>query len=498
MADESLKEKTITGTFWSAADAFLGQGVTFIVGLVLARLLSPEEYGLIGIVTIFTTILLGFVDCGFGNALIRKQDANDDDYNTMFIVNMGMSVLMYALLFSGAPYIANFFDRPQLVSLVRVTGLLLIIQAFSVVQDTLLKKRIDFKTKTKASLLSAIISGVVGIGMAFLGFGVWSLVGQQLTRQGLYTICLWLFNSWWPKAKFSFESLHYMWGFGWKLMLSGFLDRLWAQLYQTVVGKFYNPATLGQYTRAEQYASIFSTNFSSIVQRVSYPVLSTVQDNKERMVSGYRRIIKTTMFVTAIIMISLGAVAEPLIYCLIGPQWHQAATFLPFICLVMVLYPLHAINLNMLQVLNRTDIFLYLEIIKKILAVGPICIGIFVDIYWMLISSVVLGIVCFFLNSYYSGKTLGYNSWAQLRDIAPSFGVAFLIAISVYFLKLLPISYWIVFPLQVIVGVIVFFVVCEVTKLPEYIEVRGITSVYFSKVLHYIQKEKRKNQNETL
>lgn len=483
MADQSLKDKTVKGVGWSAADAFLGQGVTFIVGLVLARLLSPEEYGLIGIVTIFTTILLGFVDCGFGNALIRKQDADDEDYNTMFLVNMGMSILMYLLLFASAPLISRFFDRPQLISLVRVTGLLIIIQAGSIVQDTILKKRIDFKTKTKASVISAVISGVIGIGMAFVGFGVWSLVGQQISRQLVYTVCLWFLNRWWPRFKFSIVSLHYMWGFGWKLMLSGFLDRLWAQLYQTVVGKFYNPATLGQYTRAEQYASIFSSNISSIVQRVSYPVLSMVQGDNERMISGYRRIIKTTMFVTAIIMITMGAIAEPLIYCLIGPQWHQAATFLPFICLSMSLHPLHAINLNMLQVQGRTDIFLYLEIIKKTIAVGPICLGIFVSIYWMLIGSVVLSIISFFLNSYYTGKYLGYTSWNQLRDIAPSFGVAFLIAFSVYFLKYLPLSYWVILLLQIIVGCFVFYFVCEIIKLDEYEEVKEISKQYLNKIL---------------
>ena len=482
MAEQSLKDKTVKGVGWSAADAFLGQGVTFIVGLVLARLLTPEEYGLIGIVTIFTTVLLGFVDCGFGNALIRKQDVTDDDYNTMFIVNMSMSVLMYTFLFIGAPFISRFFDRPQLIHLIRVTGLLLIIQAFSIVQNTILTKRIDFKTKTKASVISAVSSGIVGIIMALTGFGVWSLVGQQVFRQIVYSLCLWLFNRWWPSFRFSINSLRYMWGFGWKLMVSGFVDRLWTQLYQVVVGKFYNPAMLGQYTRAEQYSSIFSSNISSIVQRVSYPVLSMVQDDKERMINGYRRIIKTTMFITAIIMISMAAVAEPLIYCLIGPQWHIAATFLPYICLVMVLYPLHAINLNMLQVQNRTDIFLYLEMVKKILAIGPICIGIFIDIYWMLISSVVLGIICFFLNSYYSGKFLGYNSWAQLRDIAPSFSVAFIVAMSVYFLKYLPISYWVVLPIQIVVGACVFFLACELSKLPEYIEVRQIVSTYLSKV----------------
>lgn len=482
MSEASLKDKTVKGVGWSAADAFLGQGVTFIVGLVLARLLSPEEYGLIGIVTIFTTILLGVIDSGFSNALIRKLRVTEEDYSTLFLFNFIVSLFMYGLLYLGAPLIASFFERPQLVSLTRVMGLLLIFQALSIVQYTILSRKIDFKTKTKASLISAIISGIVGITMAFLGYGVWSIVAQQLFRQLLYSLCLWIYNKWWPKLVFSLSSFKYMWGFGWKLLLSGLLDRIWAQLYQAIVGKFYSPATLGQYSRSKEYASIFSSNLTTIVQRVSYPVLSQIQDDKQRMVAAYRKVIKTTMFVTAIIMISMGAVAEPFIYCLIGPQWHQAATFLPLICISMSLYPLHAINLNMLQVQNRTDIFLYIEIVKKILAIGPICLGIFVNIYWMLAGSIVTGIISFFLNSYYTGKKLAYTSWMQLKDIAPSYGIASLIAISVYFFKYLPISNWIILPIQILAGATVFFLVCEKTKLEEYVEVKGMALQYLSKL----------------
>ena len=475
MAEESLRKKTIKGTFWSAADSFLGQGVTFLVGIVLARMLSPEEYGLIGIVTIFTTIMLAVVDGGFSQALIRKLNVTEDDYSTLFIVNMIMSVLMYALLFAGSPAIAGFFEKPQLVGLCRVMGLLLIFQALSIIQYTILSRNVDFKTKTKASVIAATLSGVVGIAMAYMGYGVWALVAQQLSKQLIFSICLWLLNKWWPKMKFSIESFKYMWGFGWKLLLSVLLNNIWNQLYQTVVGKFYSPATLGQYSRSKEYAMIFSSNLTNIVQRVSYPVLSQVQEDKTRMVGAYRRVIKTTMFVTAVIMISMGAVAEPLIYCLIGSQWYVAATFLPLICISMSLYPLHAINLNMLQVQNRTDIFLYLEIIKKVIAIGPICIGIFVDIYWMLIGTIVTGIIAFFLNSYYTGKKLNYTSWMQLKDIAPSYGIAFLIALSVYFFKYLPLSYWLILPIQIAVGTVVFFVTCEIIKIEEYLEVKNIT-----------------------
>ncbi len=484
MAEQSLKDKTVKGTIWSATDAFLAQGVTFAVGIVLARMLSPEEYGLIGIVTIFTTIMAGIVDSGFSNSLIRKLEVSDDDYCTLFFVNLGISVLMYSIFWVGAPVIAYFFERAQLVSLCRVMGLILIIQAFSIVQYTILSRRIDFKTKAKANVVSAILSGIVGVAMAYMGFGVWSLVAQQVSRQLFYTAGLWLCNHWWPRLKFSFKSLKYMWGFGWKMLVSGLLNNIWGELYQIVVGKCYSPATLGQYTRSKQYASLLSSNLTSVVQRVTFPVLAQIQDDTTRMVVAYRKVIKTTMFVTAVSMIFMGAIAEPLIYCLIGPQWLEAAAYLPLICISMSLYPLHAINLNMLQVQNRTDIFLYIEIAKKIIAFGPLCMGIFINIYWMLVGSIVAGFISFFLNSYYTGKKLEYSSWMQLKDVAPSYGVAFVIAFFVFFIKYLPLSYWIVLPIQIAVGVGVFLLLNEKLQLAEYKDLKGILGEYIGKLLN--------------
>lgn len=484
MAEQSLKDKTVKGTFWSAADAFLGQGVTFVVGIVLARILSPAEYGLIGIVMIFTIVLSGLVDSGFSTALIRKKNATDEDYNTMFITNMMISLLVYALLWLSAPVIAHFFERPELTSITRVMGMILIFQATSITQVTILTKRIDFKTKTKASIVSAVISGIIGIMMAYLSFGVWALVAQILSKTVLYSLCLWLMNRWRPNGTFSRNSFHYMWGFGWKMMVSGLLNNIWNQVYQLVVGKFYSPATLGQYTRSKEYASILSSNLTSIVDRVTYPVLSEVQDNQERMISAYRRIIKTTMFVTVVCMFFLGAVAEPFIYCLIGPQWHEAATYLPLICISMSLYPLHAINLNMLKVQGRSDVFLILEIIKKVIAIGPICLGIFVNIYWMLIGTIITGIIAFFLNSYYTGKSLGYSSLKQLRDVAPCYLVASIMAMSVYFIKYLPLNIFVILAFQITVGAVVFFVICEASKLNEYIEFKSMVTIAIEKLRH--------------
>lgn len=482
MLEQSLKDKTIKGTIWSAADAFLGQGVTFLVGIVLARLLSPDEYGLIGICLIFNSVLMGVVDCGFSNALIRKKDVSEVDYNTMFITNLGISIVLLGLLFVSSPLVAQFFGRRELTSLVRATGLVLLLNALSITQVTILTKRIDFKTKTKASVVSAVLSGLLGITMAYVGLGVWALVGQMLSKQLLYTLCLWVLNRWWPSLTFSVASFRYMWGFGWKLLVSGLLNNIWNQLYQVVVGRCYSPATLGQYTRSHEYANLFSSNLTTIIQRVSYPVLSELQDDPKRMVEGYRKVIKMTMFVTAISMISLGAVAEPLIYCLIGSQWHEAATYLPFICISMSFYPINAINLNALQVLGRSDIFLYLEITKKIIGIVPICIGIFVDIYWMLITSIFLGFISLYLNSWYTGKTLGYTFWKQLCDIVPSFGIAFSIAISVYFLKYLPLSFWIILPMQIAVGMLVCIAICRKSGLEEYKEVIAMLQPVWNRI----------------
>ena len=481
MQQESLKNKTIKGVGWSAADAFLGQGVTFIVGLVLARLLSPDEYGLIGICLIFTTVLNGIVDSGFSNALIRKKDVTDEDYNTMFMTNMAISIVLYIFLFVSAPFVSDFFHRVELTALVRATGLILFFNALSITQVTILTKNIDFKTKTKASLVSAIISGVIGIVMAFMGYGVWSLVAQQLSKQLLYTLCLWVLNNWWPKFTFYKDSFKYMWGFGWKLLASGILNNVWNQLYQVVIGRCYTSSTLGHYTRANECASIFSSHLTTIIQRVTFPVLSELQDDKKKLLVSYRKLIKVSMFVTVICMFALGAMAEPMIYSLIGPQWHQAATFLPFICITMSLYPLHAINLNMLQVQGRSDLFLYLEIVKKIITLIPIFIGAFVGVYWMLCASIFTGFIAFLLNSWFTGKFLNYSSWLQLKDVLPSYLIALFIGFIVYLLKFLPLSYNLIFPLQILATIIVGWIVNRIINLEEYCEIKNIVLTVIKK-----------------
>ena len=479
---QSLKDKTIKGTAWSAIDNVTQMGVSFLVSIVLARLLSPDDYGLIGIINIFTVVCTAIINGGFSAALIRKKDVTDDDYNTSFIVNLGLSMLLYALVFLASPLIADFFGREELVWLTRVSSLIMIIGALAIVQQTRLTKRIDFKTQTKITLTASVISGVIGITMAFLDFGVWALVAQMLSAQVLRTVLLWVYNHWIPSLRFNKQSFSELFGFGWKLMVSGILDSLYTQLYQVVVGKYYNAATLGQYTRAKQFSQMFSSNLTGVIQRVTYPVLSNIQDEKERMVAGYRKIIKTTMFITFMLMFALGAVSEPLLFCLIGEKWHDAATYLPLICIIGASYPLHAINLNMLMVQGRSDLFLKLEIIKKIIALAPLFIGAFVGIFPMLYTSIITSIIAYFLNSYYSGKILGYTSWMQIKDIAPSFSISIIMAVVVYLFKYLPCSNWFILPIQIIVGSCVFILISKTTKIEEYNELVKMLSLITNKL----------------
>lgn len=482
MPEESLKKQTIRGASWSFADSLLGQGITFLVGLVLARLLSPDEYGLIGIITIFITVFNAIIDGGFSNALIRKNDATDKDYNTMFIVNLGVSIVLFVALFFASPFIAQFFQREELTSLCRVMGIVLVLNALSLVHNTVLTKRIDFKTKTKASFISSIASGIIGISMAYLGFGVWSLVGQQITRQGLNTLCLWCFNRWWPNFKFSFESFKEMWNFGWKVLAVTIINQTWTQIYQVVIGKCYAPATLGLYTRAQQFSSICSSNLSSIVQRVSYPVLSKLQEDRKRLKLGYKKVIKVTMLVSFTLMLGLAGCAKSLVAVLIGEKWMECVPFLQIVCFDMMFYPLHSLNLNMLQVQGRSDLFLKLEIIKKCILVLPVLMGIFIGIYWMLISSVFIGLVCYYLNAYYSGPFLNYSIKEQITDFLPSLVMAMTMFVVLFGMSFLNFSYYIVLPLQIITGAAFTITVCELRKPEEYLEIKGIAMSMINKI----------------
>lgn len=479
---ESLKQKTVKGVGWSFADNIANSGITFLVGLVLANILTPEEYGIMAMVTIFIAVSNSIVDSGFSNALIRKTNIRSVDYNTVFYFNLIVSIFLYLILYVSAPAISVFFKEPVLVDVMRVIGWILIINAFAIIPRTIFVRNINFKAQTKVSLIASVSSGVIGIGMALAGWGVWSLVGQQLSRQLLNTVFLWIFCRWRPLWEFSTQSFKELFGFGSKLLASGLIDTIYRDIYYLIIGRFYSAADLGQYTRASQFNTIFSSNLTSVVQRVSYPVLSSIQNEPERLLGAYRRVIKTTMLITFACMLGLAAVAKPLIVILIGEKWLPAVYFLQIICFSGMLYPLHAINLNILQVKGRSDLFLKLEIIKKAIAVIPVTLGIFFGIEFMLWGSVCTSFNAFFLNSYYSADLIGYPTLRQIKDVLPTFLVSLIVAGIMWGLSFLPLSYYIILPLQLIVGLVLAYLIYERIQLPEYMEIRGMALSIFRKI----------------
>jgi len=474
MKPESLKYETIRGVSWSAIDNLANLGISFLVGLILARLLSPDEFGIIGMTAIFIAVSNSIVDSGLSSALIRKTDSSDIDFNTAFHTNIVLGIFLYIVLFSCATAISRFFNEPILVPVLKIMGIVLIINAFAIIQRTLLMKKVDFKTQTKISLIASIISGVFGIAMALGGLGVWSLVGQHIIKRLLNSFLLWSYNNWRPAMIFSMSSFKELFGFGSKLLLSGIIDTLYKQVFLIIIGKFYSTAQLGQYTRAEEFNTVFSSNLTAVVQRVSYPVLSKIQDESERLKEAYRQLIKITMLVSFGSMMALAAVAQPLIVVLIGEKWLLSASYLQIICFAGMLYPLHAINLNILQVMGRSDLFLQLEIIKKIIAILPISLGIFFGIKLMLWGSVLTSLIAVFLNSHYSSNLINYSTHAQLKDILPSFLISFLVAAVMWSITLLNYSVWITLLLQCIIGLFLAILIYRYLKLREYLELKNI------------------------
>jgi O-antigen/teichoic acid export membrane protein len=353
-----------------------------------------------------------------------------------------------------------------------VLSVILILNALSIIQRTILVKQVDFKTQTKISLIASVSSGGVGIGMALSDCGVWSLVGQQISRQFLNTFFLWFYNKWRPAWEFSCKSFKELFGFGFKLLLSGLLEAIYKNIYYIIIGRFYHASLLGQYTRAEQFSFIFSGNLTSVIQRVSYPVLSSIQDEQERLKEAYRKVIKVTMLITFACMLGLAAVAKPLILILIGEKWLLAIPFLQILCLGEMLYPLHAINLNILQVKGRSDIFLKLEVIKKLIAILPVILGIFCGIYYMLWGGVCVSLVSFFLNSYNSSGLIGYSTKDQIKDLLPVFFISIAVAMIMWSISLFNISLYLILFLQCLLGGIMAIVIYENVNLKEYQEIK--------------------------
>lgn len=471
----TLKEKTVQGLFWSFADHFAGQLVTFVVGIVLARLLTPEEFGLVGMLTIFIALSQSVVNSGFSQALIRKKDCTPDDYSTVFLFNLVAAAVLYAAMFLGSGAIAAYFEEPQLQPLVKVLGLGVVINALAMVQRTTLTKRIDFRLQTQISLVSSVTAGVLGITLAYLGYGVWSLVWRTVAAYAIAAVLLWMWNRWRPTWRFSGESFRELYGFGSKLFVSGLIDTFFQNIYYVVIGKYFSAQDLGYFTRAQMFKNLPSQNINSVIARVSFPVMASIQDERERLRAGYRRLIMATMLITFVLMLGMAAVAEPLVVSLIGDVWRPAVVYLQLLCFVGMFYPLHALNLNMLNVQGRSDLFLRLEILKRVLTVPTILIGIWYGITAMIWGMIATSVIGYYLNSYWSGRFVGYSMAEQVRDIAPSFGVAALAGLAAYGSGfVLPENELLRLLVQTAVGAAAAWALCEAFRIDAYVYIKDI------------------------
>jgi len=470
MASE-LKQKTVKGLAWSSIQNFANHGIQFLLMLVMARLLGPKEYGIIGLTAVFIAISSTFVDSGFTNALIRKKDCTNDDFSTVFIFNLFISVVCYFILFIIAPFAGEFYDEPILSPVLRVLGLMLIFQALCAVQNTILTKNIDFKKKTKITISKNIFSGIIGLLFAFLGFGVWALVIQSLTASILFSIMLWSTTEWHPNMHFSRKSFKELFDYGSKLLISSLINTTYGQIYPIVIGKFFSATTLGNYSRAGHWASLGSKNLTGILQAVSFPVLAKVQDDDDRLESIYRRMIRTSCFIVFPIMIGMSAVAYPLTIVVIGEKWEFSAYLLQIICFSMMWYPIHSLNLNLLQVKGRSDLFLKLEIIKKIMGICILCISIPLGIIAMCYFRILSSIIALFINTYYAGKLINVGFLKQMHDIAPTLILSMVMWVTVLFaIHFIP-NIYIQLPIGILIGATIYLAGSYFFKFPELKEV---------------------------
>ena len=468
---ESLKNKTVKGTIWSTLERFSVQGIQFVVMIIMARILTPEDYGLVGMLAIFIAISQSLIDSGFSQALIRKQDRNEVDNSTVFYFNIGVGLVLYFILFFSASIIADFYNEPLLIPITRTIGLSLVFNSLVVVQRALLTIRLDFKTQAKASFAGVIVSGVVGIWMAYTGYGVWAIVLQQLTNLAIITVLLWVLSHWKPIWAYSWKSFKELFSFGSKLLASGLLDTIYRNLYLIVIGKVFKASDLGYYTRAHQFTDFASSNITGILQRVTYPLLCTIQDDDNRLADVYRRLLKTSAFIVFPLMMGLAAVARPMILSFLTEKWLFSASLIQILCFSQMWYPVHAINLNLLQVKGRSDLFLRLEIIKKVIGVIILCITIPFGLIVMCCGMIANSIIALIINTHYTGKLIHLGFIAQMGYLLPTLLLSLCVGGVVYLtVSLIPMCSWLVLGVGAVEGVGLYVALAKMFRFPEFRE----------------------------
>lgn len=464
---ESLKKKTVKGVAWTSLNQVANIGFGFVIGIILARLLSPSDYGLLAMIAVFNAIAFAFLDSGFANALIRKPDLTEDDNTTAFCFNLLAGAVLFGIIWLIAPLVSSFYDKPILTPLLRAEGSLLIITAFKLVQTAQLTRALNFKAKMIIRVTSNIVGGVIGIIAAYRGLGVWALVVMHIASALIGLVLLWIISPWRPRGRWNKVSLRYLWGYGSKLLASGLLDTIYSNIYPIVIGKFYSAADLGQYTRAKQYAQMPSSTLTGVLQQVSFPVLSQIQEDNARLGNSYRRMLRFTVFVVFPIMVGMAALAHPLVISLVTDKWAQCVPYLQVICFSSMWYPVHAINLNLLQVKGRSDLFLRLEIIKKIIITVAIFICVPFGIMGICIGAVCTSIINLAINTHYTGKLINVGFLRQMIDLTPTLLASLAMGVVVYLATMPLSSEWLKLVVGIPVGMVFYLAVAWLFRMPE-------------------------------
>lgn len=416
----SLAKKTTFGILWNLAEQFARRGINVIVTLLLAKFLVPEDFGLVAMMAVFLALGQSLMDSGFREALIRLESVSQDDYVTAFYANVLLGLFSYGVLFVSAPIIAKFYDESSLVELIRVTSLTVVIMSFQVVQVARLSRKLNFKAQLKASFPASVISGLVAVGLAYVGVGVWALVAQMILNALIHTALLWFTEAWRPTLQFSWPSLKGMYSFGYKLFISGALDTVFQNLYVIVIAKVFSSSLAGLYFFASKIKDLLVQQVVQAIQKVTYPALSSVQGDDDRLKQGYKKVVVLMTATLFPVVLFVAVLAGPLFELLLPEKWLPAAPYFQLLCIASLMLPLHSVNVNILKVKGRSDLFLYLEIIKKIINAIVLFCTYRYGIYAIIVGQILTSIVNYIPNSYFSSKLLNYGVKEQVSDFLPT------------------------------------------------------------------------------
>lgn len=462
-------KKTVLSNFlWRFAERCGAQGVAFIVSVVLARLLAPEVYGTIALVTVFTAILNVFVDSGLGSALVQKKDADDLDFSSVFYFNVAVCCLLYLGMFLAAPFIAEFYNRPELTPVIRVLSLTLVISGVKNVQQAYVSRTMQFKRFFFATLGGTVGAAVIGIAMAYCGFGVWALVIQQIFNATVDTVILWITVRWRPKQMFSWKRLKGLFSYGWKLLVSALLDTVYGNLRQLIIGKMYSSADLAQYNRGRQFPDVIITNINSSIDSVLLPTMARVQEDAAQVKGMTRRAMKTSTYIMAPLMMGLAFCAQPVVRLVLTEKWLPCVPFMQIFCITYMFYPVHTANLNAIKAMGRSDLFLRLEIVKKVvglvLLVSTMWFGVMAMAYSLLVSTLTSMVI----NSWPNKRLLRYSYLEQMKDILPGILLAVLMGCCVYPIQWLGLPDIVTLLLQVPLGALIYIGASALLHLESY------------------------------